>query len=237
MSEIKLSEYFENTVYPGRGIIIGESSDSSSIVTAYFIMGRSENSKNRIFEKTVDGIRTKAYDESKLKDPSLVIYTPVRKYKNNIIITNGDQTDTIYNFLSDNKLFEDALRTRTFEPDPPILTPRISGIITISDNKFNYKLSILKSDCGNEKHALRSFYEYESPEAGKGHLIHTYKHNADVPPSFEGEPKKIDITGGIEDFSEMIWDSLNNYFRVSLYVLYINKTTGTVTELITNKNI
>ena len=236
MSEFKLHEELENTVYPGRGIIIGQSADSGSIVAAYFIMGRSANSKNRVFEKTTDGIRTKAYDESKLTDPSLVIYSPVRKYKNNIIVTNGDQTDTIYDFLSDGKSFEDALRTRTFEPDPPILTPRISGIIAMSDGAFNYKLSVLKSGGGNENHTVRCFYEYETPETGKGHFIHTYKHNADVPPSFEGEPKKIDITGGIEEFSEMIWGSLNNEFKVSLYVAYINKATGEMREKIVNKN-
>jgi len=236
MREIKLSEYLENTVYPGRGIIIGQSGDGENIVMAYFIMGRSENSKNRVFEKTADGIRTKAFDESKLTDPSLVIYTPVKKYENNIIITNGDQTDTVYDFLSDNKPFEDALRTRTFEPDP-ILTPRISGVITVSDNAFNYKLSILKSDGGNENHALRYFYEYETPENGKGHFIHTYKYNADVPPSFEGEPKKIEIPSSIEEFFEIIWNSLNNDFKVSLYAAYINKNSGEIKERIINKNV
>ena len=240
MGEINLSEYLGSTVYPGRGIIIGQSADCDNIVMAYFIMGRSENSKNRVFEKTLDGIKTKAYDESKMKDPSLVIYSPVRKYKNNIIVTNGDQTDTIYDFLSSGKSFEDALRTRTFEPDPPILTPRISGVITILNNggndKFNYRLSILKSDNGNEKHALRYFYEYETPENGKGHFIHTYKHNADVPPSFEGEPKKIDISGSIEQFAEIIWNSLNNEFKVSLYVSYVNINTGEIKENLINKN-
>jgi IMP cyclohydrolase len=237
MVEINLSEYLKNTIYPGRGILIGQSADGENIVTAYFIMGRSENSKNRVFEKTADGIRTKAYDESKLKDPSLVIYSPIRKYKNNIIVTNGDQTDTIYDFLSDGKSFEDALRTRTFEPDPPILTPRISGIISVSDNKFNYKLSILKSDNGNEKHALRYFYEYETPENGKGHFIHTYKHNADVPPSFEGEPKKVDICDFIYEFFATVWHGLNDDFKVSLYVAYINKKTGEIKDNILNKNI
>jgi len=237
MGEINLPEYLQSTVYPGRGIIIGQNADGENIVTAYFIMGRSENSKNRIFEKTNDGIKTKAFDESKLKDPSLVIYSPIKRYKNNIIITNGDQTDTIYDFLSSGKSFEDALRTRTFEPDPPILTPRISGIITIRDDGFNYKLSILKSDGGNENHALKYFYEYETPEPGKGHFIHTYKHNANVPPSFEGEPKKIEINGGIEEFSGMIWNSLNYEFKVSLYVSYINIKTGEIKEKIINKNI
>jgi len=236
MSEIKLPEYLESTVYPGRGIIIGQSADSNSIVTAYFIMGRSENSRNRVFEKTSDGIRTKAYDESKLKNPSLVIYPPIRKYKNNIIVTNGDQTDTIYDFLSHGKSFEDALRTRTYEPDPPILTPRISGIITLSDGAFTYKLSILKSGGGDGKYAVRYFYEYETPETGKGHFIHTYNHNADVPPSFEGEPKKVDITGGIEEFSGSIWDSLNSDFKVSLYAAYIDKKTGEIKDKIINKN-
>ena len=234
---MNLSEYLENTVYPGRGIIIGQSSNDENIVTAYFIMGRSENSKNRIFEKTTDGIKTKAHDEASLKDPSLVIYSPVRRYKDSIIVTNGDQTDTIYDFLSNGKSFGDALRTRTFEPDPPILTPRISGIINISENTFDYKLSVLKSSDGNENHAVRYFYEYETPESGKGHFIHTYKHNAEIPPSFEGEPKKIEINGDIKEFSETIWNGLNNDFKVSLYVLYINKMTGEAKEKIINKNI
>jgi len=236
MGEINLREYLKSTVYPGRGIMIGQSADGENIVAAYFIMGRSENSRNRIFEKTADGIRTKAFDESKLKDPSLVIYSPIRKYKNNLIITNGDQTDTIYDFLSDGKSFEDALRTRTFEPDPPILTPRISGMITIWDDKFNYKLSILKSDNGNEKHAIRYFYEYETPEPGKGHFIHTYKHNADVPPSFEGEPKKVDICDNIEEFADIIWGCLDENFKVSLYVTYINFKERQIKEKIINKN-
>jgi len=234
---MNLKEYLETTVYPGRGIIIGQSDDGENIVAAYFIMGRSENSKNRIFEKTSDGIKTKAFDESKLTDPSLVIYSPIRKYGNEIIITNGDQTDTIYDFLSDGKNFADALRTRTFEPDPPILTPRISGMITILNNKFNYRLSILKSDNGNENHALRYFYEYETPENGKGHFIHTYKYNANVPPSFEGEPKKIEINGGIDEFSGVIWDSLNSDFKVSLYVMYINKKNQEMKERIINKYV
>ena len=237
MNKINLQEYLETTVYPGRGIIIGQSADGKKIVTAYFIMGRSENSKNRIFEKTADGIKTKAYDESKLKDPSLVIYSPIRKYKNNIIVTNGDQTDTIYDFLSDGKSFECALKTRTFEPDPPILTPRISGMITTDGDKFNYRLSILKSDNGNENHALKYFYEYETPENGMGHFIHTYKQNADIPQSFEGEPKKAEINGDIDEFSETIWKSLNDDFKVSLYVSYTDKKTGEIKEKIINKNI
>jgi len=252
MSEIKLREYLKSTVYPGRGIIIGQSAGGENIVAAYFIMGRSENSRNRVFEKTADGIRTKAFDESKLTDPSLVIYSPIRKYKNNIIVTNGDQTDTIYDFLSGEKSFEGALRTRTFEPDPPILTPRISGIVQIlpppptdgtplkegGKETFNYRLSILKSGNGNKDHALRYFYEYETPEPGKGHFIHTYKHNAEVPPSFEGEPKKVEISGDIEDFSEIIWGSLNDDFKVSLYAAYIDKKTGEIKEdKIINKNI
>jgi IMP cyclohydrolase len=203
-------------------------------------MGRSVNSRNRIFEKTNDGIRTKAYDETKLTDPPRVIYSPIRIYKNNIIVTNGDQTDTIHDFLESGKSFEDALRTRTFEPDPPILTPRISGIITLCDsehNKFKYRLSILKSDDGNKAHALRYFYEYETPESGKGHFIHTYKHNADVPPPFEGEPKKADIPDCIEKFTDSIWDSLNSEFKVSLYVAYINIKSGEKKEKLINKNV
>lgn len=234
-NDVNLPEELKTTVYPGRGIIIGQSPDGNNIVMAYFIMGRSENSKNRVFEKTSDGIRTKAYDETKLQDPSLVIYSPIKKYKNNIIVTNGDQTDTIYDFLSNEKSFYDALMTRTFEPDPPILTPRISGIITVSDDSFDYKLSILKSSY--EQHTNRYLYEYENPEKGKGHFIHTYKHNADVPPSFEGEPKKVDIPDSIDEFADIIWNSLNSEFKVSLYTAYINIKTGETKENILNKNI
>jgi len=232
----ELSKYLKETEYPGRGIIIGVSENGANIAAAYFIMGRSENSRNRVFEKTADGIRTKAFDDSKLTDPSLVIYTPVRKYKNNIIITNGDQTDTIYDFLSSGKSFEAALRTRTFEPDPPILTPRISGIITISpDGGFGYKLSILKSGGGREDRAVRFFYEYETPEMGTGHFIHTYKHNADVPPPFEGEPKGVEVPDKIDEFADIIWRSLNDGFKVSLYTAHICIKTGEITERIINK--
>ena len=226
----ELAQYLKDAAYPGRGIIIGKSA-GGAVISAYFIMGRSENSRNRVFEKTPDGIRTKAYDESKLTDPSLVIYTPVKKYKNNIIITNGDQTDTIYDFLSAGKSFEDALRTRTFEPDPPIFTPRISGLIRIFDGGFDYKLSILKSAGGNPAHALRYFYEYETPEAGYGHFIHTYNHNAETPPSFEGEPKKIKIPDNIDELLETIWRSLNDDFKVALYAAHISIKTGETTEI------
>ena len=232
---VNLPEYLKNTEYPGRGIMIGQSPNGENIVLAYFIMGRSENSKNRVFENIPGGIKTKAYDASKLTDPSLVIYTPVKKYKNNIIITNGDQTNTVYEFLAAGSSFENALRTRTFEPDPPILTPRISGLVTILNGTFAYRLSILKSG-GNEKRAERYFFEYETPEPGCGHLIHTYKNNAGVPPVFEGEPVKIGIPGNMEEFSNIIWENLNGDFKVSLYVSYINIITGETTEKIINKN-
>jgi len=232
----ELSQYLKGAEYPGRGIIIGASENGENIAAAYFIMGRSENSRNRVFEKTADGIKTKAFDESKLTDPSLVIYSPIRKYNNNIIITNGDQTDTIYDFLSAGKSFEAALRTRTFEPDPPILTPRISGIITISPGGgFCYKLSILKSGGGREDRVVRYFYEYETPENGIGRFIHTYKHNAAVPPPFDGEPKSVGIPDKIDEFIDTIWQSLNDGFKVSLYAAYIGKNTGEITERIINK--
>ena len=231
----ELAKYLKDAEYPGRGIIIGASKNGANIAAAYFTMGRSENSRNRVFEKTADGIKTKAFDESKLTDPSLVIYSPIRKYKNNIIITNGDQTDTIYDYLSAGKSFEAALRTRTFEPDPPILTPRISGIITISpDGGFSYKLSILKSG-GREDRVVRYFYEYETPEIGTGHFIHTYKHNADIPPSFEGEPKGVEIPDKIDEFTDTIWQSLNDDFKVALYAAQICIKTGETTERIINK--
>ncbi|MEG2429373.1 MAG: IMP cyclohydrolase [Oscillospiraceae bacterium] len=229
------NELCKNT-YPGRGIIIGKSEDGENAVVAYFIMGRSENSRNRIFEEQGNGIRTRAFDESKMIDPSLIIYSPVRVIDDLTIVTNGDQTDTIFEFINDGGTFEQALRTRTFEPDPPNFTPRVSGIIKHSKNDFSYKLSILKSDNGNENSAQRFFYEYENPQKAEGHFIHTYLSDGNPIPSFEGEPTPIKITGDIDTFTNNVWDSLNESNKVSLFTRFLNLKTGEFSSRIINKN-
>ena len=227
-------KYLSKLEYPGRGIILGKSDDGKNVVFAYFIMGRSVNSRNRIFDVYGDDIRTKAFDESLLNDPSLIIYSPVKVFGDNVIVTNGDQTDTIYEYLKTGKSFEDALYTRTFEPDAPNFTPRISGLIELKD-RLKLKLSILKSDEGDENQTLRFFYNYDNVKAGEGFLIHTYKENSDPLKSFEGEPKKIQITGDIDEFSEKLWNSLDSENKISLAVRYINLETGEYKQVIKNK--
>ena len=227
-------EYLSKLEYPGRGIVLGKSDDGKNAVFAYFIMGRSVNSRNRIFDVHGDDIRTKAFDESLLSDPSLIIYSPIRVFGDNVIVTNGDQTDTVYEYLKSGKSFEDALYTRTFEPDAPNFTPRISGLIELKD-RLKLKLSILKSDEGDENQTLRFFYDYDNVKAGEGFLIHTYKENTDPLKSFEGEPKKIQITGDIDEFSEKLWNSLDSENKISLAVRYINLETGEYIQVIKNK--
>ncbi len=224
----------ENT-YPGRGIIIGQSADGKYAVTAYFIMGRSENSRNRVFVQEGDDVRTKAYDPSKLKDPSLIIYYPVRKYDNKLIVTNGDQTDTIYESLKDGGCFAKALRTREFEPDAPNYTPRISGMLSFNDGGFSYKMSILKSADENGSACNRYFYEYQ-PINGIGHFIHTYMHDGNPIPTFEGEPERIYIDSNINDFADLLWENLNNDNKVSLFVRYIDLQTREESTVVINKN-
>lgn len=236
MELISVSDYLKDNTYPGRGIIIGKSSCGKYAVTAYFIMGRSENSRNRIFVKDGDGIRTQAFDESKLSDPSLIIYSPVRVLDNKIIVTNGDQTDTIYNMMSKKFTFEQALRTREFEPDAPNYTPRISGIIKFRDNNFHYFLSILKSADGDPQVCERFTYGYNSPVNGVGHFIHTYKCDGNPIPSFKGEPKRIAITESIDKFTNTLWSSLNEENKVSLFVRYVDLMTKEVKTNIVNKN-
>lgn len=227
-------EYLSKLEYPGRGIILGKSDDGKNAVFAYFIMGRSVNSRNRIFDVYGDDIRTKAFDESLLSDPSLIIYSPVKVFGDNVIVTNGDQTDTIYEYLKTGKSFEDALYTRTFEPDAPNFTPRISGLIELKD-RLKLKFSILKSDEGDENQTLRFFYNYDNPKPGEGFLIHTYKENSDPLKSFEGEPKKLQISGDIDEFSEKLWNSLDSENKISLAVRYINLETGEYIQVIKNK--
>lgn len=231
-----LVKEISSTTYPGRGIIIGKSADGKKAVIGYFIMGRSENSRNRIFVSEGKDLKTQAFDPAKLVDPSLVIYAPVRTLENATIVTNGDQTDTIRDFMLEGKTFEEALRTRTFEPDPPNFTPRISGIVELANGDFSYKLSILKSSEGREQSALRFFYEYAQPIAGEGHFIHTYKCDGNPIPSFEGEPTLINISGDIDKFTNDVWNALDEDNKVSLYTRFIDITTGEYEDRIVNKN-
>ena len=222
--------------YPGRGIIIGKSPNGKYAVTAYFIMGRSENSRNRVFVTEGEGIRTEAFDPSKLSDPSLIIYAPVRVLGNKTIVTNGDQTDTVYDLMNQQFTFEQALRTREFEPDAPNFTPRISGIIKLADGSMNYALSILKSANGNPESCQRYTFSYNAPIAGDGHFIHTYKCDGNPLPSFEGEPKLVSIPNCIDEFTDKLWNALNEENKVSLFVRYIDIATGETKTKIVNKN-
>lgn len=232
-----LVKEISSTTYPGRGIIIGKSDDGKNAVIGYFIMGRSDNSRNRVFVAEGDDLKTQAFDPSKLVDPSLIIYAPVRAIGETTIVTNGDQTDTIRDFILEGKTFEDALRTRTFEPDPPNFTPRISGIIERRNNDFLYKLSILKSNSGREDSVLRFFYEYPQPIAGEGHFVHTYKCDGNPIPSFCGEPETVNITGNIDTFTNNLWNALNADNKVSLFTRFIDLETGAVQSRIVNKNV
>lgn len=230
-----INTILENNSYPGRGIMIGRSACGKFAVTAYFIMGRSVNSRNRIFTVTDDGIRTEAFDPSMMVDPSLIIYHPVRHIDGKMIVTNGDQTDTVRDFIAEGKTFEEALRTRTFEPDEPNFTPRISGII---EKDGSYKLSILKSQYGNADSVQRYFFEYAQPVAGTGHFIHTYKCDGNPIPSFEGEPEFVELPpASPEDFAEAVWNSLNADNKVSLYVNYTSLEDGKEYVIIKNKNV
>lgn len=231
--EIKsLASELNTNSYPGRGIVLGKSKDGKNAVIAYFIMGRSVNSRNRIFEENDrGGIRTKAFDESKMEDPSLIIYNPVLKLDGKTIVTNGDQTDTIYDFMKDGHCYRRALLTREFEPDAPNYTPRISGVVKPDGD---YVLSILKSNMGKPQ-CLRYFFEYPAT-AGMGHFIHTYKCDGDPIPSFEGEPTPVEIDGDIDDFTDMIWTNLNEDNKVSLFTRFINLETGAEETRIINKN-
>ena len=231
-----LATELSSNAYPGRGIVIGKSSDSKYAVSAYFIMGRSVNSRNRVFVEDGEGIRTQAFDPSKLSDPSLIIYAPVRVLGNKTIVTNGDQTDTIYEGMDKQLTFEQSLRSREFEPDGPNYTPRISCIMHIENNTFNYALSILKSNNGNPDACNRYTFAYTDPVAGEGHFIHTYMQDGDPLPSFEGEPKWVKIDKDIDAFTDMLWTNLNEDNKVSLFVRYIDIETGKYETRIVNKN-
>jgi len=238
MQTYDLNELLAGNTYPGRGIVLGVDETGENAVIVYFIMGRSVNSRNRIFEETEEGIITKAHDESLMTDPHLIIYAPVRALPDGVttIVTNGDQTDTIYDFMKDGKTFEDALRTRTFEDDRPNWTPRISGVVSVKDGKASYKLSILKSDNGDENSVLRYFFDYCQPKAGEGRFIHTYVGDGNPIPSFEGEPEKVTLKGDIEQLALNTWENLNADNKVSLYVSFISLKNGETDTIIINKH-
>lgn len=236
MKMLSIEQELKSNSYPGRGIIIGKSPDGKKAVTAYFIMGRSENSRNRVFVEDGEGIRTQAFDPSKLTDPSLIIYAPVRVLGNKTIVTNGDQTDTIYEGMDKQLTFEQSLRSREFEPDGPNYTPRISGVMHIENGNFNYAMSILKSNNGNPDSCNRYTFAYENPVAGEAHFIHTYMHDGNPLPSFEGEPKLVEAMDNMDEFADLLWNSLNEENKVSLFVHYIDIETGNYETKIVNKN-
>ena len=235
MKTLDLNQILNSHPYPGRGIVLGRSADDKKAVIVYFIMGRSENSRNRIFEATEDGIRTKALDESKMTDPSLIIYHPVRALEDGtVIVTNGDQTDTIRDHILDGHCYRHALNTREFEPDGPNYTPRISGVLKPD---YTYNLSILKSLDGDPSCCCRYYYEYDNPKAGVGHFIHTYQENAEPLPSFEGEPRRVAITApSAQALAQEVWANLNEDNKVSLFVQYIDLASGGKDTVILNKH-
>ena len=236
MNMLSLANELNSNTYPGRGIVIGKTKDGKKAVTAYFIMGRSNNSRNRVFVEDGEGIRTQAFDPSKLEDPSLIIYSPVRVLGNKTIVTNGDQTDTIYEGMDKQLTFEQSLRTREFAPDAPNYTPRISGIMQVENGKYNYAMSILKSNNGNPEACNRYTFAYENPVAGEGHFIHTYMHDGNPLPSFEGDPILVELNGDIDEFTNMVWTNLNEDNKVSLFVRFIDIETGEYETRIVNKN-
>ncbi|MBR1810665.1 MAG: IMP cyclohydrolase [Clostridia bacterium] len=237
MQILSVKDELQSMPYHGRGIIIGRSVDGKKAVAAYFIMGRSVNSRNRVFVPDGDGLKTKAFDESKMVDPHLIIYSPVRVLGNKTIVTNGDQTDTIYELMDRQQTFEQALRTRTFEDDAPNYTPRISGIIHREADGMNFAMSILKSAAGDPASTERFTYAYSAPKAGIAKFIHTYKAAGDPLPGFEGEPKTLALPDeGIDAFTDTVWNALNEENKISLFVRYIDIATGETETRIVNKN-
>ncbi len=230
-----IKELTEGNSYVGRGIVIGKSKDGKNAVSAYFIMGRSANSRNRIFTEKGNDIYTEPFDASKVEDPSLIIYAAVREIDNKLIVTNGDQTDTVYSFIKEGKTFEQALETREFEPDMPNFTPRISGMLTFSEGDFSYKMSILKSEDEAGTECARYTFSYK-PINGLGHFIHTYLHDGNPIPTFVGEPERTEIPDSIDEFTDMLWNSLDADNKISLYVRYTDIESGKFTSRLINKN-
>ena len=230
-----IGELIRDNSYVGRGIVIGKSSDGKKAVTAYFIMGRSENSRNRVFIEQGDEVIIHPFDASKVEDPSLIIYAPVRQTGNKLIVTNGDQTDTIYDFIESGKTFEQALETREFEPDKPNFTPRISGMLTFDGGDFTYKMSILKSADENGSACNRYTFSYPAL-SGLGHFIHTYNHDGNPIPTFTGEPERVKIPDDIDEFTSTLWSNLNEQNKISLYVRYVDLESGKYEARMINKN-
>lgn len=230
-----MGDTIRDNSYVGRGIAVGKTADGKKAAIGYFIMGRSENSKNRVFKEEGDDVVIYPFDESKVEDPSLIIYSPVKKLDDKVIVTNGDQTDTIYDFVKEGKSFKEALATREFEPDGPNWTPRISAMLTFADGDFSYEMSILKSV--DEEGSACARYTYSYPAvSGLGHFIHTYEHDGQPLPTFQGEPRRIIIPDDIEEFTSDIWDNLNEEKKISLYVRYIDLETGKAENKLINKN-
>ena len=239
MELLDLYEQLKTNAYPGRGIVLGLAPSGKKALIAYFIMGRSANSRNRVFDpvEAIGGIRTLAADPAKLEDPSLIIYNPVRTVgESTHIVTNGDQTDTVYDFMAGGDSFEAALRTRTFEPDGPNWTPRISGVVELAEGACSYKLSILKSADGNGESCRRYFFEYPQPVAGEGHFLHTYKCDGSPIPSFEGEPERVALPEEAEELAAKMWEALNEANKISLFVRYTDLETREVEQRIINKH-
>ena len=237
LNTLSFADTLKNNAYPGRGILLGKNDAGTHAVIAYFIMGRSVNSRNRVFVEDGDGIRTQAFDESKLVDPSLVIYAPVRVLGDTTIVTNGDQTDTVYDALKAGGDFASALRTRCFEPDGPNWTPRISGTVRVANGEAFYKLSILKSGDAEGSFCERQTFEYPDCKPGQGLFLHTYKCDGNPIPSFEGEPEPVDVRGDIDEFTSLVWENLNADNKVSLFVRYISLVDGSAQTRIVNKNV
>ncbi len=235
---VDLKQYLSENSYPGRGIAIGRTADGTKAALAYFIMGRSANSRNRVFVEDGQGIRTQAFDPAKLEDPSLIIYAPVRvPDETHTIVTNGDQTDTVYDGLRSGLSFEESLRSRCFEPDGPNYTPRISGLLTVAGGTFGYTMSILKSNDGDPAQCLRFTYDYPDAPVGEGHFLSTYLHDGSPLPSFSGEPLKIRVPGSCGEWAQELWESLNPDNKVSLFVRYITIADGSCESKIINKNV
>ena len=234
--EIKsIEQRLEGNTYPGRGIVIGKSVDGKCAVAAYFIMGRSANSRNRVFTEKNGAVYTEPFEASKVEDPSLIIYATIREYQNHLIVTNGNQTDTIYEGLAAGKDFDAALESREFEPDGPNWTPRISGMMTFADDDFSYKMSILKSGDAEGTFCNRFGFHY-APKAGLGHFLHTYVCDGDPIPTFQGEPERVSIPNDIDAFASEIWNALDENNKISLYVRYIDLKSGVQTSRLINKN-
>ncbi len=235
MTNLNLNHLLSKNEYPGRGIVVGKTQDGENAVIAYFIMGRSQNSRNRVFIEQQNGdLLTAPHDISKLEDPSLIIYAPLRSIENHVIVTNGDQTDTVYDFVAQGKTFSQALETREFEPDRPNFTPRISAMLTMKDNDFTYQMSILKS-ADEEGSACNRFTYAYAPINGVGHFLHTYACNGNPLPTFEGEPERIALGNDIDALANEIWFHLNSENKISLYVRFINLKTGKVENRLFNR--